>query len=223
MARVAATPYDSRALPAALAAFHRAQPGVQLALRHGSAGQVVELLAAGAVDVAILAVDGGEPAVPAGIVSRVIATEPLRLVCAPDSPLADQTDVTFEALRGAPVIMPERGTALRGLIGAGCAAAGFSPLPFFETSDPGTVRELAAAGLGIGVVPRSWLAEATAPAKAAAETKAPAIGTAAFAEPAPLYRVALLAGTAGRLPVRDRLLEHLTAALGPTSGQMAPG
>lgn len=201
VARVAATPYDSRALPAALVAFHQAWPGLQLALRHGSAAQVTELLSAGAVDVAVLAIHDGEPAVPAGVDSRVIASEPLRLVCAPDSPLAGRDDLTFEALRGAPVIMPERGTALRGLIGAGCAATGFSPLPFFETSDPGTIRELAAAGLGLGVVPRSWLAEADHPA----------IGTAAFAEPAPVYRVALLAGTSGRLPVRDLLVEHLTA------------
>jgi DNA-binding transcriptional LysR family regulator len=200
VARVAATPYDAPALPAALVAFHRVWPGLQLALRHGSAAQVLELLNGGAVDVAVLAVHDGEPAVPAGIASRVIASEPLALVCAPRSPLAGRSDVSFEALRGVPVIMPERGTALRAAISAGCAAAGFSPLPFFETSDPGTVRELSAAGLGVGVVPRSWSADADGPA----------IGSAAFAGPAPIYRVALLAGTAGRLPVRDLLVEHLT-------------
>ncbi|HEX4008790.1 MAG TPA: LysR family transcriptional regulator [Solirubrobacteraceae bacterium] len=213
VARVAATPYDSRPLPAALVAFHRAWPGLQLALRHGSAAQVVELLSAGAVDVAVLAVHDGEPAIPAGSASRVIATEPLALICAPQGPLAGRTDASFEALRGAPVIMPERGTALRALIGAGCAAAGFSPLPFFETSDPGTVRELAAAGLGVGVVPRSWLTGADGPP----------IGSAAFAEPAPVYRIALLAGTSGRLPVRDLLVEHLAAAFAAYGAPRASG
>jgi DNA-binding transcriptional LysR family regulator len=200
VARVAATPYDAPVLPAALVAFHRAWPGLQLALRHGSAAQVLELLSAGAVDIAVLAVHDGEPAVPAGIATRFIASEPLALVCAPRSPLAGRTDAGFEALRGVPVIMPERGTALRALISAGCEAAGFSPLPFFETSDPGTVRELAAAGLGVGVVPRSWSADA----------EGSSIVTVAFTEPAPVYRVALLAGTAGRLPVRDLLVDHLT-------------
>jgi len=205
VARVAATPYDARELPAALAAFHRAWPGLQLALRHGSAAQVVQLLSAGAVDVAVLAVHDGEPAVPTGVEQRVIATEPLELICAPGARLAGCTDLTLDALRGAPVIMPERGTALRALIAAGCAAAGFSPLPFFETSDPRTVRELAAAGLGVGVVPDSWLREA----------EGPPVGIAAFAEPAPLYRVALLARTDGRLPVRDLLVDHLATALAP--------
>ncbi len=40
---------------------------------------------------------------------------------------------------------------------APCQAAGFSPVPLFEVSDPATVRFLAHAGLGVSVVPASWL------------------------------------------------------------------
>lgn len=206
VARVAATVYDSRALPEALVAFHRAFPRIQLALRHGSAAQVAELLGSGAVDVAVLAVHGDEPRVPAGITRRVISEEALRLVCAPRSPLAGRTDATIDELRGIPVIMPERGTALRELIAAACAEAGFSPLPFFETSDPATIRQLAASGLGVSVVPSSWLRDAGSP-----------VGIAEFANPAPMYRVALLARTDGRLPVRDLLVEHLTRVFPPRS------
>jgi DNA-binding transcriptional LysR family regulator len=199
VARVAATTYDSRGLAEALVSFHRAFPRVQLALQHGSAAQVVDLLSSGAVDVAVLAVTDTGPKLPAAVISRVIAEQPLRLVCAPRSPLAGRTDATIDALRGVPVIMPERGTALRRLIASACAGAGFSPLPFFETSDPHTVRRLAGAGLAVSLAPESWLLD-----------DGPAVGTAELTPPLPVYRVAVLATTDGRLPVRDLLVDHLT-------------
>lgn len=198
VARVAATTYDSQGLPEALVAFHRAFPRVQLALRHGSAAQVIDLLSQGAVDVAMLAIHDTGPKLPAGVSSQIISAEPLRLVCASRGALAGRADATIDALRGVPVIMPERGTALRELIAARCADAGFSPLPFFETSDPRTIRRLAGSGLGVGVVPGSWLLD-----------DGPPVGTAEFAAPAPVYQVALLANTAGRLPVRTLLVDHL--------------
>jgi DNA-binding transcriptional LysR family regulator len=207
VARVAATTYDSRGLAEALVSFHRGFPRVQLALQHGSAGQVIDLLSSGAVDVAMLAITDARPKLPAAISTRIISEEPLRLVCAPRSPLAGRADATIDELRGMPVIMPERGTALRELISASCAGAGFSPLPFFETSDPRTIRRLAGSGLGVSVVPESWLLD-----------DGPLVGTAELAPPMPVYRVALLANGEGRLPVRELLVDHLTRSFTPDSG-----
>jgi DNA-binding transcriptional LysR family regulator len=199
VARVAATVHDARALPEALVSFHRVYPGVQLALRHGSAGQVVALLGSGVVDVGIVGVHDNEPKIPPGVTARAISEEPLCIVCAPLNPLAGTRAATIDELRGAPVILPERGTALREVIASSCGNAGFSPLPLFETSDPRTIRYLAGSGLAIGAIPRSWL-----------EDDGPQVGVAEFAEPAPRYRVALLSTTDGRLPVRQLLVEHLT-------------
>ena len=53
IARVAATAADAPGLPDALVSFHRAHPGIQIALRQGSAAEVVELAQRGAVDLAI--------------------------------------------------------------------------------------------------------------------------------------------------------------------------
>lgn len=199
IARVAATACDSGALPAALISFHRAHPRVQLSLRNGSAVQVVELVSTGVVDAGIVGVHDDEPKLPAGVNARVISQESLGVVCATDDPIAGQATATIDALRGVPVILPERGTALRDLIAAACAAAGFSPLPLFETSDPRTIAHLAAAGLGISAVPVSWL-----------RGDRPPIGIATFAAPAPRYEVALLSATEGHLPVRQLLVDHLT-------------
>ncbi|HET9104253.1 MAG TPA: LysR family transcriptional regulator [Solirubrobacteraceae bacterium] len=199
IARIGATPHDSAAVPPALVAFHRAHPEVQLSLRHGSQGQLTELLAARMIDVAVLGVhDRGAP-LGSGALVRVISEEPLRLVCAPEDPIAGAAEVTIETLRGVPVILPERGTALRELVVRSCQEAGFSPLPLFETSDPLTIRSLAAEGLGCSAVPASWLTG-----------NGPAVGVAGFGRPVPRYRVALVHST-DLPPLGMLLVNHLDA------------
>jgi DNA-binding transcriptional LysR family regulator len=195
--RVAATTMDTPRLPAALAAFHRTHPGLQIALRHAPAAEIATLVASGAADVGV-ASPHGEP--PAGVEAIPLAEQPLRVILPPGDPLAD--GITLDDLRGRPFILAEPGTALRETVMSACQAAGFSPVPLFEVSDPATVRFLAHAGLGVSIVPASWL-----------EPPGPEVAVADLAEPAPRHRVALLvpAGRetpAGRL-LRDALLEDL--------------
>ena len=199
VARVAATSYDARELPEALASFHRAHPQVQLAFQHASAAQIVEQLATGAADVAVLAVDGAGRKLPDHLSSQILVEEPLCLLTA----RGDQLSPTIDDLRGRSVIMPGRGTALRSLLDDAFAHVGFSPLPRFETNDPQMIQQLVAAGLGVSIVPRSWL-HGDDPATAAVE----------LAEPLPAYRIALLATSQPRIPARDRLVEHLLITLG---------
>jgi DNA-binding transcriptional LysR family regulator len=199
VARIAATAHDSAALPPALVAFHRTHPQVQLSLRHCGPVQLTELLGTRMIDAAILGVDDDGPPMPAGATARIISEEPLRLVCASDDALAGTTEQTIQVLRGVPVILPERGTALRELVVRSCQAAGFSPLPLFETSDRLTIRSLAAEGLGYSAVPASWL-----------QGDGPAIGVAAFADPAPRYRVAMVT-IKDLSPVGALLVEELVA------------
>jgi DNA-binding transcriptional LysR family regulator len=197
--RVAATTMDTPRLPAALAAFHREHPGLQIALRHAPAAEIAALVASGAADVGVASPHG---TAPAGIEAIPLAEQPLRVMLPPDDALAGEGAVAVADLRGRPFILAEPGTALRETVMAACQAAGFSPVPLFEVSDPATVRFLAHAGLGVSVVPASWL-----------EQPGPDVAVAELAAPAPRHRVALLvpAGRetpAGRL-LRDALLEDL--------------
>jgi DNA-binding transcriptional LysR family regulator len=206
--RVAATTMDTPGLPAALAAFHREHPGLQIALRHAPATETAALVANGVADVGIASLRG--PA-PPGVEASPLAEHPLVAMTAPHEPLTGgepgagagpEGAVEIAELRGRPFILAEPGTALRETVMAACQAAGFSPVPLFEVSDPATVRFLAHAGLGVSVVPASWLGQ-----------PGPEVATAALAEPAPRHRVALLvpAGRetpAGRL-LRDALLQDL--------------
>ncbi len=184
--RVAATAADALRLPEGLAAFHREHPGVRLALRQASATEVVELVRRGAVDLAVLA---GEPQ---GLSSTPLPDEPLRVLVAPDDPLASTAATTLEELRGRPFVLPEPGTALRALVMDACQDAGFSPVPLLEVADPATTRFLVHAGLGVAIAPASWL-------------DAPGAEVAALAlEPALRHRLALV--TAGELSPAGRLL-----------------
>jgi DNA-binding transcriptional LysR family regulator len=194
---VAATA-DALRLPEALAAFHREHPGVRLALRHASAGEALALLRRRAVDLAVLSI---APDAADGLDVTPLAEEPLCAIAAPDDPFAGAV-VRLEELRGRAFVLGEPGTALRELVMNACQAVGFSPVPLLEVGDPATVRFLVNAGLGVSLVPASWL-----------EHPGPPVGVAALAEPAPRHRLSL--AHTGELPPAGRLLaERLRADLG---------
>lgn len=190
-ARVAATPVDGARLPAALAAFHREHPAIQVALRHASPAEAAALAARGSVDVAVTAL-AGEP--PAGASVAAELAEPLHAMLPPGGPAT----VALGDLREAPFVLPEPGSPLRAAVLAACQAAGFSPVPLLEVSDPATVRHLVEAGLGVAVAPASWFADGAASVAPVALEPAP-----------PPYRVALLTPQAGPSPAGRLLLEHL--------------
>jgi len=107
------------------------------------------------------------------------------------------TTLELGDLRGRPFILAEPGTALRETVMSAAQAAGFSPLPLFEVGDPLTVRFLVRAGLGISLVPASWL-----------ERPGPVVGAADLAT-APRHRLSVLTPAAGSSPAGRLLCERL--------------
>ena len=188
--RVAATTADALHLPDVLANFHREHPGVRLALRHASPSEVLELVRRGAVDLAVLSL-GGESV--DGLTVTPLPDEPLRAIAAPDESFR-AVAISVEDLRGRPFVLGEPGTALRATVMAACQEHGFSPVPLLEVSDPATVRFLVSAGLGVSLVPQSWL-----------DQPGPPLSVAALIEPAPRHALSLL--SAGELPPAGRLLK----------------
>jgi DNA-binding transcriptional LysR family regulator len=185
--RVAATAADAVRLPETLAAFHRDHPGVRIALRQSSAAEALELVRRGAVDLAVLSPAGD----PGGLEVTPLAEEPLRLIVEPGDPLTGCA-VRLGDLSGRPFVLAEPGSALREAVVDACQAEGFSPVPLLEVGDPSAVRFLVGAGLGVSLVPASWL-----------EVPGPEVGV-AVVEPAPLHRVCVV--TAGELPPAGALL-----------------
>jgi DNA-binding transcriptional LysR family regulator len=196
VARVLATPGAAPELPGALAGFHALHPGIRVSLRHAPAAEVVALLQTGAADVAVAALDDEAHRAADGLDAVALREEELRLVTPPGHPLG-RGRRGAEDLRGAALVLTERGSALRDAVLQTCRAAGFSPVPLLEVSDPATLRELVHAGLGVSVVPATWL-----------RAPGPAVDDVALAD-APRHRVELLAPAGGASPAGRLLHEHL--------------
>jgi DNA-binding transcriptional LysR family regulator len=76
-------------------------------------------------------------------------------------------------------------------------------VPLLEVGDPWTTRQLVSAGLGIGLVPLSWV-----------ERPGPPVGVARLIGDVPCLRLSLLAPAAGSSPVGRLLAERLSEHFG---------
>jgi DNA-binding transcriptional LysR family regulator len=200
--RAAATSGDALRVAPALARFGREHPGVRVALRQGGAGEVVEWVASGAVELAVAALPEGV-GVPDDVAVVELAPEPLVLLVPVDDGLAGARAVRLWDVRDRPFVLAEPGSALRLATLAACAEEGFGPVPLFEVGEPAAVRMLVGAGLGVAVVPASW-----------AEVEGPEVGVAGIAGGAARHTVALLTRRSAAGPVARLLVEHLRATLG---------
>ena len=135
-----------------LAGFHKQYPGVAISLAEDNSDRLVELLADGHLDLALIGVAG--PTAP-GLGTTVLVEEELVAAVGAGHPLASAGTVTVKALRDVPLVSLPRGTGVRAALDAACAAAGFEPRIVFEASALPMVVTLAAQGLGLAVVPES--------------------------------------------------------------------
>jgi DNA-binding transcriptional LysR family regulator len=202
VARVAVTPGAETGLAELLAAFHQLHPGIRVSLRRATAIDVVGLLSSGTVDIGVAALSQEARAGADGLLdSARLREEELRIITPPGHGLAAAPERRVEDLRGEPLVLTEPGTALRATLLSICADAGFSPLPLLEVGDPGTLRELVHAGLGVSVVPTSWL-----------DVPGAAVDALVLSHPAARHAVELLAPAGGASPAGRLLHEHLLAS-----------
>lgn len=138
-------------LPALLADFRDAHPRVEVSLTEDSSDRMRAALLAGELDVALLGTADGEP--PPGLAYHVVIDEPLVAAVAAGDPLAGRDEVAVAELAERPLICLPRGTGVRSVLERACAQAGFAPRVAFEAAAPQLVRQLAARGLGVAVLP----------------------------------------------------------------------
>jgi DNA-binding transcriptional LysR family regulator len=140
-----------------LGEFHRAHPAVEIVLSERHNADLLEALAGGETDAAIVGITG-EP-LPPQVGARVIDSEPLVVAVRLGHPLARRASVTVGQLRSHPLITLTRGSGLRAVLESACRQAGFTPRITAETSELSSLAELAAEGLGVALLPRSAVAE----------------------------------------------------------------
>ncbi len=136
-----------------LRAWHRHRPGVLITLTETtSADALVAALEAGEADVAV----GPRPSRWSGHL-EVVGREEIVLALATDHPLATRASVPITDLAGLPVVHYHRDNGLGGWLDEVVAEHGAVLDAVMRTKQAATAAELAAAGLGVALVPTTAL------------------------------------------------------------------
>ncbi|MDF3289115.1 LysR family transcriptional regulator [Streptomyces silvisoli] len=150
--RLGATPSLCASLvPDVLRDFHDRFPGVDLVVHEDGSQDLVRVLAAGELDLALIItpLPGQAPALAATELLR----EDLVVVSAPSSAPARSGRIRIEDLRDQPLVMFRRGYDLREFTTSACRAAGFDPVFTVEGGEMDAVLGFVRAGLGLAVIP----------------------------------------------------------------------
>ncbi|BBA96272.1 putative LysR family transcriptional regulator [Actinacidiphila reveromycinica] len=139
----------------ALAAFHRAHPGVGISLLEENSELLVEQVRSGALDLALV---GTASAAPDGLEALTVVGERLVAVVPAGHPLAGRRRLALRDVAAHPVICMPPGTGLRTVLDRACAAGGLRPVIAFQASAADAIADLAARGLGVGVLSASMAA-----------------------------------------------------------------
>jgi DNA-binding transcriptional LysR family regulator len=140
-------------IPAILARFTAAYPHVEVGLREGTAQRMLDMLRDGSLDVTFAL----EAQPPDDMHRLELSSEELALATSTDHPLAGATPLPIAALAGQPLIAFQRGSTTRELVDAALATAGVQPRIALEGNDFAFVRALVARGVGLAILPRSFV------------------------------------------------------------------
>ncbi|MGF7237821.1 MAG: LysR family transcriptional regulator [Frankia sp.] len=139
----------------ALAAFHRAHPGVDISLLEDNSERLVEGVRTGTIDLALI---GTATATPAGLNALTIVSERLVALVPPAHPLARGKRTTLAAIAEHPIVCMPEGTGIRTVFDQSCVAQGIAPRIALQASAAGAIADLAARGLGVAVLTESMAA-----------------------------------------------------------------
>ncbi len=129
--------------------FMAAHPGVTLSLEIGNAARVVEELARGVTDAAVVTLDR---APEARWHALRLGEERLAALLPAGHPLADRGRIALAELAAERLVFREPGSATRTLLEEALARAGLRPRIALELGSREAVREAVAAGLGVSAV-----------------------------------------------------------------------
>ena len=138
-------------VPALLGRFRRSHPHVHLRLHEDASATMLELVVQGALNLAI--VSSNEGLSTPGVVLHEMGREALVIVGTADR-LGQRPDpIELQVLHGQPFIAFGARMHLRSAIDTACARAGVVSDVVCESNDLHTVRQLAAHGVGLAIVP----------------------------------------------------------------------
>ena len=135
-------------LPRALADFNGRYRGIQLELHEAGAGRLLQLLAQGTVDLAVVSLPVDD------VACAELFSEELVVAVSEQHPLAERKTIRGAELAEHDFILFPQGYELRERTLAFCRAAGFEPRIVLDGGEMDTVLRFAAVGLGVTIVPQ---------------------------------------------------------------------
>lgn len=140
-------------VPDVLRVFHGRYPGVELVVHEGGSQDLIRVLAAGELDLALIITP--LPVQAPALATEELLREDLVVVSSPTEPAPGPGGrIAVGDLRDRPLVMFRRGYDLRDFTLAACRAAGFEPSFSVEGGEMDAVLGFVHAGLGVAVVPR---------------------------------------------------------------------
>ncbi|SCF74914.1 hydrogen peroxide-inducible genes activator [Streptomyces sp. Ncost-T10-10d] len=187
-------------LPTVLRLVHERYPELDLQVHEEQTSSLLEGLAAGRLDLLLLAVPLGVP----GVAELPLFDEDFVLVMEREHWLGGRADIPREALRELPLLLLDEGHCLRDQALDICREAGRTEGAPVTTTAAGlsTLVQLVAGGLGVTLLPRTAVTVETG--------RNDALATGYFTDPAPSRRVALAMRTGA---ARHEEFEEFAAAL----------
>ncbi|WP_406182861.1 LysR family transcriptional regulator [Streptomyces sp. NBC_01006] len=137
----------------AVAALRLSHPGVEVRVRETEAAQSYELLAAGAVDLALSLAAHAPTARDPRFTRITLLEDPLDVALPPDHPLAAAPALRLADLSGDPWIYGGSGP-WQEIARNACEAAGFVPEQAHSASGWTAILAMVEAGMGVALVPR---------------------------------------------------------------------
>ncbi|SEH01352.1 DNA-binding transcriptional regulator, LysR family [Nonomuraea solani] len=139
----------------ALATFHRAHPGVRIALLEDNSDRLCEGVRTGALDLALI---GTATAAPEGLEAHTIISERLVAAVPAGHALAGREEVTLRELLAYPIVCMPPGTGLRTVFDRACAAQDLRPVIAMQASAADAIADLAGRGMAVAVLSDSMAA-----------------------------------------------------------------
>jgi DNA-binding transcriptional LysR family regulator len=140
-------------LPAALRAFHRLYPTVDVHLREDGSVTMLRALSDGDLDLGLLTLPPG--GLPAGVKARTVLEEPLVALVPAGHPAAGTAPVDLADLTDGAFVEFKPGSGLRAHVDHVVARAGLRRRIAFEVTQVDTLGHLVAQGLGVALLFRS--------------------------------------------------------------------
>ena len=137
-------------LPAILPRLHQKFPALRLYLREDKTDQLLDRLAAGELDLALIAL----PFETGELVQRPLFADPFLFACPAGHALAARQRITDADLRGEPLLLLEEGHCLRGHALDACRLPASDTRHEFEATSLTTLVQMVAAGLGVTLLPK---------------------------------------------------------------------